>query len=145
MDGSTAESAVTTTTMTKTFALPLSPNEAWDWITKADKLGKWFHPARGDFAEGEAYALLNEGEAVCWGEVLEMDPPRKLRQTFTIKPLGGVMTEVSWELTEIPGGTLIELVHSGIPAGNAQDFGLVGALDAGWDKHVASLRGVMAA
>ena len=139
MDGTMTD---TTTTLTKSFVLPLPAAQAWDWLTKADKLAEWFNPHDGDLALGKPYAHIGQdGAKMCWGEVLAFEPPKRLRQSFTVRPLGGVMTEVEWVLTDIPGGTLIELTHSGIPAGEGGELGVLAHLDAGWDKHIGSLRG----
>ena len=48
------------------------------------------------------------------GEVLEVDPPRRLRHTciFTMAP--DPVTEVTWELEEVPEGCKVTLTHSGL-------------------------------
>lgn len=47
------------------------------------------------------------------GEVLEVDPPRKLRHTyiFTMKP--EPVTEVTWLLEEVSDGCRVTLTHAG--------------------------------
>ena len=70
-----------------------------------------------------------------------MEPPSLLVYSFTIKPLGGAMTTVSWLLEEAHGGTRLTLKHEGIAeAAGESALGLLMALDAGWDKHLGSLR-----
>ena len=73
-----------------------------------------------------------------------MDKPGTLVYSFTIGPLNGAMTTVTWKLEEIQDGTRLTLQHEGISeaAGEAA-IGLLMALDKGWDKHLGSLRGVM--
>jgi len=75
---------------------------------------------------------------------LEMSEPTRLRQSFTIAPLGGVMSELLWELNAVEGGTRIKLTHTGIDAAGDAAFGLMSALDEGWEKHFAQLRGAAA-
>jgi uncharacterized protein YndB with AHSA1/START domain len=124
-----------------------APRETvWDFLTEADKLAKWFHRAEADLEQGKDYALVATGDdgrpvRQCWGTVLEMDPPVRLVTTFTIKPLAGAMTTVTWRLEEAQGGTRLTLEHDGIcaAAGDAA-LGLLTALDKGWDVHLDGLR-----
>ena len=69
-----------------------------------------------------------------------MEPPSVLVYTFTIKPLNGVMTTVTWTLEEIYGGTKLTLEHEGLDAAGSAALGLLAALDAGWDRHLGGLR-----
>ena len=39
----------------------------------------------------------------CWGTVLAWQPPAKLVWSFTVKPLNGAMTTVTWTLDEVGG------------------------------------------
>ena len=124
-----------------------APRETvWAFLTEADKLGKWFHPAEADLAAGADYALIAAGEdgrpvRQCWGTVLEMDPPARLSYTFTIKPLAGAMTTVTWRLEEAEDGTKLTLEHDGISAAaGAAALGLLTALDKGWDVYLDALR-----
>lgn len=128
-----------------------APRETvWSFLTDKDKLGLWFHPAEADLSEGQDYALIRTADdgtvtKQCWGTVLEMNAPTHLKYTFTIKPLGGALTNVTWTLEEINGGTKLSLTHEGISAAASEAaMGLLLALDAGWDKHLGSLRVVAA-
>ena len=136
--------ARTDATITKTVILAAPRQTVWEFLTRKDKLAAWFHEAEADLSEGDDYALItigDDGEPVkqCWGTVLAMDPPSKLVWSFTVKPLNGVMTTVTWTLEEISGGTKLTLVHEGLDVAGAS-FGLMRALDAGWDQHFARLR-----
>ncbi len=133
--------------LTKTAVFPAPREVVWAYLTQADKLARWFHRADADLAQGRDYALLatgNDGKAepLCWGNVIEADPPRRLVTTFTVKPLAGRMTTVTYQLDEVAGGTRLTLTHEGLPSGEA--FGLLSALDAGWDGHIADLRTAVA-
>lgn len=128
-----------------------APRETvWAFLTEKDKLAQWFHPAESDLRENQDYALIHKEDdgsitKQCWGTVLEMDKPSRLVYTFTIKPLGGAMTTVTWTLEEAHGGTKLSLEHEGIGAAAGEAaMGLLMALDAGWDKHIASLRSATA-
>lgn len=137
------------TTISKTYVFAASRETVWSFLTEKDKLAQWFHPATADLTEGEAYALVEkqkDGSEVkqCWGTVLEMDKPSTLVYSFTLGPLNGAMTTVTWTLEEIQNGTRLTLKHEGIEeaAGEAA-IGLLLALDKGWDEHVDSLRSLL--
>ncbi|MBO9465108.1 SRPBCC domain-containing protein [Tropicibacter sp. R15_0] len=122
-----------TLTIRKTVFLPAAPAIVWNHLTKADLMGKWFHPAAEDLAEGQPYTLLSaaDGERMCWGEVEKATPHEHMRWSFTVGPMQGVMSTVDWRLAPAPGGTELTLEHSGLPE-NGEGYGLVLALDKGW-------------
>lgn len=133
------------TTITKTIFLAVPPSTAWTYLTQREKLGEWFHPAESDLIEGHDYALVKEAgegtEKLCWGKVLSMNPPLSMVWSFTVEPLNGATTTVTWTLEEVSGGTRLTLLHEGIAeaAGEAA-LGLLFGLDPGWDEHFARLR-----
>lgn len=136
-------------TITKTVFFAASRETVWSFLTDKDKLAQWFHPAEADLVEGQDYALVSKAEdsstvKQCWGNVVQMDPPTSLVYSFTIGPLAGEMTTVSWLLEEAHGGTKLTLKHEGIGAAAGDPaLGLLMALDAGWDKHLGSLRSAL--
>jgi len=133
-------------TIVKTIFLQADAETVWGFLTDKDKLGEWFHPAKSDLAAGSDYVLhgqADDGSEVrkCWGSVLEARRPEKLVYTFTIEPLGGAMTTVTWLLQEVQGGTRLMLQHEGIGAASGDmALPLLMALDAGWDAHLGRLR-----
>lgn len=142
---------MTDTTLTKTIYLPTTPEVVWSYLTEKEKLGQWFHPSNVNLSEGNDYELLQQQkdgseQKVCWGTVVAMDKPRSMEWTFTVTPLGGAMTKISWVLEASAGGTRLTLKHEGIgdAAGEAA-LGLLQALDAGWDEHFATMRKSVAA
>ena len=141
---------MSTTTINKSIFLNAPRETVWAYLTEKDKLGEWFFHGADDLVEGKPYALLGDpadaDSKMCWGDVLSAKKPSFLSYTFTIKPLGGAMTTVNWTLEEAAGGTRVTLSHEGIgeAAGDAA-MGLLSALDEGWDKHFAKLRGAAAA
>ncbi|MGI9463685.1 MAG: SRPBCC family protein [Aestuariivirgaceae bacterium] len=136
-------------TITKTVFFNASRKTVWSFLTDKDKLAQWFHPAEADLADGEDYALTAKADdgsttRICWGTVLQWQPPEKLVCSFTVKPLGAQMTTVIWSLEEVHGGTRLTLEHKGIgAAADEAALQLLMALDAGWDRHFATLRTLM--
>ena len=65
--------------------------------------------------------------------------------SFTVGPLNGAMTTVTWTLEGFDNGdqrgTRITLVHEGlVDAMGDSALGLILALDGGWDEHFGRLR-----
>lgn len=128
--------------ITKSAFFAVTPNIVWAYLTEADKLGEWYHPARQDLQSGQDYELYNSEneEKWIWGSVLEWDPPKKLVYTFTIPPLETISSTVTWILEEVYGGTKLSLTHEGVGELGDEALGLLIALDDGWDKHIGRLR-----
>ena len=137
-------------TITKSVFFTASRDTVWAYLTEKDKLALWFNPAESDLEGGQEYALLKIGDdgstsKMCWGTVLEMEKPSRLVYTFTITPLAGALTMVTWILEEVAGGTRLSLKHEGVSAAAGEAaIGMLMALDAGWDKHIAGLRSALA-
>lgn len=125
----------------KTVYLPARPARVWAFLTEPEKLATWFHKPHAPLAEGETYEMFGttSGDRLMWGEVIAARPHEYLEYSFEIAPLQGHRTRVIWRLEEVPGGTRLSLEHGGLPEGEA-GFGLVLALDEGWDSHLARLR-----
>ena len=133
-------------TITKTVFFNASPETVWSYLTQKDKLALWFHPAQTDLQKGKDYALVEHHEdgsvtKACWGTVQHFEPPQKMVWSFTVAPLNGRMTTVTWTLNQFQNGTRLTMIHEGIGAAAGEGaLGLLRALDAGWDKHFAELR-----
>ena len=129
-------------TITKSAFFVTTPEILWSYLTEADKLGEWYHPARQDLQADQDYELYNKenGEKWIWGSVLEWNPPKKLVYTFIIPPLEAISSKVTWVLEEAHGGTKLSLTHEGIEELGDAALGLLMALDDGWDEHIGSLR-----
>lgn len=127
-------------TINKTIHIAASREMVWQYLTNASELAKWFHKPEADFATGQPFTMRGQdGSTLCNGAIEEMEPPARLTYSFTAGPMNGLMTKVSWTLTEVAGGTRLALVHSGFPA-SAEAFGLLVAFDKGWDGHLLRMR-----
>lgn len=133
---------MTNNDIVKTLFLPIAPKAAWAYLTEPDKLAKWFHAPKVALADGADYALhgRDSGDKMCWGKVTTMTPHSHLTYTFSITPAPDLETIVDWTLEEVAGGTKITLRHSGFDGVGADGFGLIMALDNGWEKHFGELR-----
>lgn len=136
---------MTSHTIEKTLILAAPPPDVWAFLTEPDKLAIWFHRPDAALTAPGAFSMPGEdGAPLVWGEVRAAVAPSHLSYSFTARPMGGLMTEVTWTLTAVEAGTRLHLRHDGIPTG-AEAFGLLAAFDGGWDKHLLSMRAAMSA
>lgn len=104
-----------------------TPEDLWEAVTDAGRIGRWFLPVSGELKAGGRYAL--EGNAS--GTVETCDPPRAYTATWEFG--GGI----SWiEVTVAPEGgdrarfTLVHLAR--VEEQMWDDYG-PGAVGVGWD------------
>ena len=76
-----------------------------EWVGDVKPGGQW---RASGIARGEAYALE--------GKFLEVDPPRKLVQTWHFAGAPGTQSTVTYLLEPIDGGTRLTVHHAGIAA-----------------------------
>lgn len=127
-------------TIEKSLILADPPAQVWAFLTDPEKLAIWFHrPDNALSAPGPFSMPGDDGEPLVWGEVRAARAPTHLSYSFTARPMGGHMTEVTWELSALEVGTRLHLTHAGLPSG-ADSFGLLIGFDGGWDRHLLSLR-----
>ncbi|GLZ38860.1 SRPBCC family protein [Actinokineospora sp. NBRC 105648] len=105
------------------------PAEVWDALTDPERLRRWFLPISGDLRAGGTFEL--EGNAS--GDILDCEPPTRLRVTF-----GGPTSIVEVTLTAAGAETVLDLLHT-VPlamAGSAAGSLYVGP---GWDGALLGL------
>ncbi|MEL7489568.1 MAG: SRPBCC domain-containing protein [Pseudomonadota bacterium] len=129
----------------KTLYLKAPPAHVWKFLTDKKKLALWFYEAAESLDAVGPYKLLTnslgkEGEKICWGEVLESEPPTRLVHTFTHDFLKETETICTWTLAEADGGTILTLEHSGFADVPEGAFDLAADHDKGWDEHFIRLR-----
>jgi len=126
------------------------PERVWKAIT-TEELAKWWGSDEMyrttkytvDLRAGGSY--LSEGKGVdghafhVAGTVLEVDPPRKLVQTWEPSWEQGPPTTVSWLLEPIPAGTRVTVRHTGFQNPSACDDHATG-----WIRVLAWLGGYSA-
>jgi len=132
---------MTDQTIHKSIYLKADRDTVWAYLTDPEKLAIWFHAPKSPLVQGEPYELFgaDSGDRLCWGNVIAATPVSYLEYTFTVKPMGDATSTVKWTLTEVAGGTQLSLEHIGLPS-NAESFGLVLALDKGWEDHMDRMR-----
>jgi uncharacterized protein YndB with AHSA1/START domain len=103
--------------------------DVWDAITDPDRVRRWFMPIDGDLRVGGSFQL--QGNA--GGDILECEPPRRLRVTF-----GGPTSIVEVRLTEAEATTTLELEHT-VPLSMAQSIAGALYVGPGWDGALVGL------
>ncbi|WP_171099908.1 SRPBCC domain-containing protein [Ruegeria sp. HKCCD7255] len=132
---------MTETILQKTIFLRADPDTVWDYLTEPDRLAEWFHKPERPLAAGQKLEMFGtaSGDLLIWGTVTAARKPEYLEYTFTVKPMGDAVSVVKWTLDPVPGGTRLALRHEGLPQ-TAEGFGLILALDNGWDEHFGKMR-----
>ncbi|MGE3763270.1 MAG: SRPBCC domain-containing protein [Kofleriaceae bacterium] len=127
------------------------PERVWAAIT-TDELTKWWgSPAMytttkhtTDLRAGGAWRSEGRGadgsDFHVGGEVLEVDPPRRLVQTWKPSWEQGPATKVTWTLEAIDGGTRVTVRHTGFTDPRA-----CGDHANGWERVLGWLGGHLAA
>ncbi|HEY6556914.1 MAG TPA: SRPBCC family protein [Polyangiaceae bacterium] len=105
--------------------------DAWDALTSAERLARWFTPIEGELRLGGRYQF--KGNA--GGTITHCDPPRALRVTWEF---GGGMSWVEVELAPERAGTRLTLVHI-VPIDEHFDQYGPGAVGVGWDLGLLGL------
>ncbi|MEU3979401.1 SRPBCC family protein [Streptomyces sp. NPDC026672] len=128
-----AEGEARTVLLRRTYDAPAE--DVWDACTDPERIGRWFLPVSGDLVLGGRYQL--EGNA--GGEVLECEPPRRLKISWEMGEQPG-FSEVEVRLT--PEGaerTVFELEHVAVVPPDFWDTYGPGAVGVGWDMTLLGL------
>jgi len=111
-------------------------DDAWDALTSAERIPRWFSPVEGELKLGGRYQI--QGNA--GGTITECDPPRRLALTWEF---GGGTSWVYVTLSEEEGGsTWLELEHEAIVDPQFEGFWAQfgpGAVGVGWDLSFLGL------
>ena len=114
-----------------------TPEDLWDALTSAERIGRWFLPVSGDLRLGGRYQL--HGNA--GGTIESCDPPRRLAVTWEY---GGQESWLSVHVAPDGDGARLELEHvapfdAGSPAAEFWAMYGPGATGVGWDMAFQGL------
>lgn len=119
--------------------LPVPIDDAWASITESERLGRWFGTWTGDPSSGWVMFTINaEAEPADPSrfDIVACVPPHLLSVSATDEAATWHLTA---QLTEVDGGTVIELRQTELDPGAAPDVG------PGWewylDRLIASITG----
>lgn len=122
------------------------PERVWQALVDADLTEKYYFNCRveSDWNQGSKVCYRNpQGGVDLEGEVLDYDPPRRLRTTF--KPTWApevanvAPSTVEWEVEKSGSGSRLTLRHGGY------DWSSPGSemVDAGWKQTLSGLKTVL--
>ena len=132
------ETAIDAGIVERDMVVPCTPAEAWRWWTEPALLVRWMGSvADVDLRPGGAIRIAYGNGAVMAGEVVTLDPPKRLDFTWgwedpaeVVRP-GQTRVEVVFEAVE--GGTRVVVRHHGLPEGERAGHA------EGWDYFLGRL------
>jgi uncharacterized protein YndB with AHSA1/START domain len=131
-----------TTSLEREVEIAASPEAVWEHLTDPDKAVRWWGRSMTfDLRPGGVHRVAVTPGSVARGEFVEVDPPRRLVFTWGWEVGGGGpeavppgSSTVEIDLIPTATGTLLRLVHSGLPDGAA-----VEAHGQGWTHYLGRL------
>jgi uncharacterized protein YndB with AHSA1/START domain len=130
------------TTLIREVLIQASPETIWQFLVDPTKAVRWMGVAANlDPWTGGRYRVEVLPGDVVLGEFVELDPPRRLVQTWGWEsPSGSVpagSTTVAFDLVPRGTRTLLRVTHSGLSRGSAADKHA-----RGWDHYLPRLAAV---
>ena len=118
-----------------------TPERLWDAITDPAKRARYSFGVRteSDWTEGSEYSSGVPGVVeIAEGRNLQVDPPRRLVQSFTARWSEDVSSygesRVTWEIEPVGSSCRLRVTHDQLPAGaNSELFG-------GWPMILSGLK-----
>jgi uncharacterized protein YndB with AHSA1/START domain len=126
-------------TLVRETVIAASPETIWQFLVDPTKAIRWMGIAADlDPRVGGRYRVEVLPGDVVLGEFVELDPPRRLVQTWGWESRSGSMppgsTTVAFDLLRCDGGTLVRVTHAGVSRGAAADRHA-----RGWDHYLPRL------
>src|SRR3954447_11630097 len=131
-------------TMEKVFEIYIktTPERLWEAITDAEQRAKYSFGVgtRSDWTAGSSYEAVHPGAdlTIATGENLEVDPPRRLVQSFTaqwsdeVRQAGA--SRVTWEIEPVADSCRLTVVHDELAEGASPE------LYGGWPMILSGLK-----
>jgi uncharacterized protein YndB with AHSA1/START domain len=124
--------------VTREVVIDASPETVWEFLVDPDKITRWKGTGISFVAEvGSPYRIDVVPGAAAVGEIVELDPPRRLVYTWgweghpTVPPGS---TTVAYELFPEGTGTRLRLTHSDLPSADEVD-----SHTHGWEHYLQRL------
>lgn len=123
-----------------TILIRVPVQKVWDEITKTGSVQRPLYNTVLDIELKPGgrlrYSSPDRKRVFIAGEVLEVDPPRRLRHTYLFAMKPEPATVVTWELEEVPEGTRVTLTHGGWTTAHTKPE----KHKAGWDEILGLLK-----
>lgn len=120
-----------------------APEAIWRAITETDYTLRYFYGSaiESTWKPGASYRMTIDGELQIEGEIVEVDPPRRLVQTWHGVWDEGMAadaeTRVTWEIeTAMPGVSKLTVIHEGLVPGSTT----LEQVSGGWPLILSGLK-----
>jgi uncharacterized protein YndB with AHSA1/START domain len=120
------------------------PQQVWDALTNPEKTRRYYYGTDilSDWQRGSRWTSESGDELYLEGELLEVDAPNRIVQTFHIASQEPAASEppsrVTWQLTALDGGrTRLEMIHEDMGP-STRDY-----VEGGWEHILAGLKSVV--
>jgi uncharacterized protein YndB with AHSA1/START domain len=128
-----------------TIDIRAKPERVWQAMTDPTLTREYFYGTDilSDWKAGSRWTSESDGNVSLDGKILEIDPPRRLVQTFHVRDDDPAASEdastVTWELTPLPngGGTRLDLVHAD------QGEATMAYTDGGWEYILKGMKDLL--
>jgi uncharacterized protein YndB with AHSA1/START domain len=118
------------------------PEKVWQALTDPELTRQYYYGTDilSNWTKDARWTSETDGHVYLEGEILEIDPPRRLVQTFHVvdeePALSDAPSKVTWELTPTHDGTRLRVLHEG--QGQAtRDY-----TEGGWEHILDGLKSV---
>lgn len=120
------------------------PEAVWDGLTNPEKTRGYYYGTDilSDWKPGSRWTSESGDELYLEGELIEVDPPHKIVQTFHVaieEPAASdPRSRVTWEVTRIDAATTrVRMIHEGMGEAT-RDY-----VEGGWEHILAGLKRVV--
>ncbi|MDL2334929.1 MAG: SRPBCC domain-containing protein [Chloroflexota bacterium] len=126
-----------------TVDIHATPERVWQAITDPTLTREYFYGTDilSDWKVGSRWTSESDGNVSLEGKILEIDPPRRLVQTFNVRDDDPAASDeestVSWELTREADMTRVHLVHAG------QGEATLAYTDGGWEYILDGMKDLL--
>jgi uncharacterized protein YndB with AHSA1/START domain len=125
------------TVVEREIRIAARPETVFDFFVDPEKMTRWKgRRAELDPRPGGIYRCVVHDTATVRGEYVVVEPPHRIEFTWGFEGAAGVpagSSTVSVSLTPVPEGTLLRLVHTGLP------HPALAGHDTGWSGYLAQL------
>lgn len=123
-----------------------TPEQVWQAIVDPSLTRQYYYGSDilSDWKAGSRWTSESDGQVFLEGEILEIEPPHRLVQSFHVvdddPTVGDPPSTVTWELTPLPDGkTRLHLAHAG------QGQATLDYTEGGWEHILGGMKDLLEA
>lgn len=109
--------------------IPATPQAVYDALIDSAKHSEF--TGGGASIEPHVGGKMSAWDGYIWGEFIELDPPKRIVQSWrtTEWPDGFDDSRLEFTMEPISAGTRLTMIHTNVPASQAPDY------EMGWTEH----------